>query len=42
MIAERRPIAELFCSDGQGEAARIQGERERDLPRIHYPVAGEL
>jgi modulator of FtsH protease HflC len=34
MIAERRRIAELFRSEGQGEAARIQGERERDLQRI--------
>jgi len=34
MIAERRRIAELFLSEGQGEAARIQGERERDLQRI--------
>ncbi|MEX2663666.1 MAG: protease modulator HflC, partial [Vicinamibacterales bacterium] len=31
MIAERRRIAELFRSEGEGEAARIQGERERDL-----------
>jgi membrane protease subunit HflC len=34
MIAERRRIAELFLSEGQGEAARIQGERARDLQRI--------
>jgi membrane protease subunit HflC len=34
MIAERRRIAELFRSEGEGEAARIQGERERDLQRI--------
>jgi modulator of FtsH protease HflC len=34
MIAERRRIAELYRSEGQGEAARIQGERERDLQRI--------
>ena len=34
MIAERRRIAELYRSEGQGEAARIQGERERELQRI--------
>ena len=34
MIAERKRIAELYRSEGQGEAARIQGERERDLQRI--------
>jgi membrane protease subunit HflC len=34
MIAERQRIAELYRSQGQGEAARIEGERERDLQRI--------
>ncbi|HET9385484.1 MAG TPA: protease modulator HflC, partial [Gemmatimonadales bacterium] len=34
MIAERRRIAELYRSEGEGEAARIEGERERDLQRI--------
>ena len=34
MIAERQRIAELYRSEGEGEAARIQGERERDLQRI--------
>ena len=34
MIAERQRIAELYRSEGQGEAARIEGERERDLQRI--------
>ena len=34
MIAERQRIAEEFRSEGQGESARIQGERERDLARI--------
>ncbi len=34
MIAERQRIAELYRSEGQGEAARIQGERERELQRI--------
>jgi len=45
MIAERRRIAELFRSEGQGEAARIQGERERDLQRIQseaFRAAEEL
>ena len=34
MIAERQRIAELYRSEGQGEAARIEGQRERDLQRI--------
>jgi membrane protease subunit HflC len=34
MIAERQRIAELYRSEGRGEAARIQGERERALQRI--------
>ena len=34
MIAERNRIAEEFRSQGQGESARIQGERERDLAQI--------
>ena len=34
MIAERQRIAEQFRSEGQGEAARIDGERERDLAEI--------
>jgi len=45
MIAERRRIAELFRSEGQGEAARIQGERERELQRIQsdaFRAAEEL
>jgi membrane protease subunit HflC len=45
MIAERQRIAELFRSEGQGEAARIQGERERDLQRIQseaFRTAEEL
>ena len=45
MIAERRRIAELFLSEGQGEAARIQGERERDLQQIQseaFRTAEEL
>jgi len=45
MIAERRRIAELYLSEGQGEAARIQGERERDLQQIQseaFRMAEEL
>lgn len=34
MISERRQIAELFRSEGNGEAARINGNRERELKRI--------
>jgi membrane protease subunit HflC len=45
MIAERQRIAELYRSEGQGEAARIEGERERDLQRIQseaFKTAEEL
>ena len=45
MIAERQRIAEEFRSEGQGESARIQGERERDLARIEseaFRTAEEL
>lgn len=34
MISERRQIAERFRSEGNGEAARILGNRERDLNKI--------
>jgi membrane protease subunit HflC len=34
MISERQRIAEQFRSEGGGESARINGERERDLQRI--------
>ena len=34
MIAERKQIAEKFRSEGKGEAAKIIGEKERDLKRI--------
>jgi len=34
MIAERRQIAEKFRSEGQGEARKILGEKERDLKQI--------
>jgi membrane protease subunit HflC len=34
MISERMQIAESFRSDGAGEAAKIQGEREKELQQI--------
>src|SRR4051794_37468407 len=34
MISERRQIAERFLSEGNGEAARIVGNRERDLNKV--------
>jgi modulator of FtsH protease HflC len=34
MISERRQIAERFLSEGHGEAARIRGNRVRDLNKI--------
>ncbi|MFZ7128154.1 MAG: protease modulator HflC [Desulfobacterales bacterium] len=34
MIAERKQIAEMFRSEGRGEARKILGEKERDLKRI--------
>ena len=45
MIAERQRIAEEFRSEGQGEAARIAGERDLELLRIQseaYREAEEL
>jgi membrane protease subunit HflC len=34
MISERQQIAESFRSDGAGEAAKIQGRREKELQQI--------
>jgi modulator of FtsH protease HflC len=34
MVSERRQIAERFLSEGHGEAARIRGNRVRDLNKI--------
>lgn len=34
MISERRQIAQRFRSEGEGEAARIAGQKERDLNEI--------
>jgi membrane protease subunit HflC len=45
MIAERNQIAEKFRSEGQGEARKILGEKERDLKQITseaYKTAQEL
>ena len=45
MIAERNRIAERYRSEGQGEAARIGGEKDLELSRIQseaYRVAQEI
>ncbi|MFC1864022.1 protease modulator HflC [Thermodesulfobacteriota bacterium] len=45
MIAERSQIAEKFRSEGQGEARKIEGDREREMKRITseaYKTAQEL
>ena len=45
MIAERKQIAEKFRSEGQGEARKIEGDRERDLKEITseaYKTAQEI
>jgi membrane protease subunit HflC len=34
MVSERNKIADLFRSEGQGEASRIEGEKERELLEI--------
>jgi membrane protease subunit HflC len=34
MIAERNQIAEKYRSEGQGEARKILGDKERDLKEI--------
>ena len=34
MVSERLQIAELFRSEGAGEAAKIEGRKDRDLQRI--------
>ena len=34
MISERQRIAERFRSEGDGESARINGERQRELKTI--------
>ena len=42
MISERRQIAERFRSEGNGEAARIKGFKERDLNRIQSEAYREV
>ena len=45
MISERKRIAEQFRSEGGGESARINGEKERELKQITseaYRVAQEI
>lgn len=42
MISERRQIAERFRSEGNGEAARIAGNRERELNRIRSEAYREV
>jgi membrane protease subunit HflC len=45
MIAERKQIAEKFRSEGQGEARKIEGDKERELKRITseaYRTAQEI
>ena len=36
MVSKRRQIAERFLSEGNGEAARIRGNRVRELNRIQF------
>ena len=45
MITERKRIADKFRSEGQGEAAKILGDKDRDLKKIEseaYRTAQEL
>ncbi len=45
MITERKRIADRFRSEGQGESAKIIGDRERDLKKIQseaYRTAQEI
>jgi modulator of FtsH protease HflC len=45
MITERKRIADLYRSEGQGEASRINGEKDRELKRIQseaYREAQEI
>jgi len=45
MISERKRIADKYRSEGQGEASRISGEKERELLRIQseaYRKAQEI
>lgn len=42
MISERCQIAERFLSEGNGEAARIRGNRVRDLNKIQSEAYREV
>jgi membrane protease subunit HflC len=45
MIAERKQIAEKFRSEGQGEARKIEGDRDREMKKITseaYKTAEEI
>ena len=42
MISERRQIAERFLSEGNGEAARIRGNRVRELNKIQSEAYKEV
>lgn len=42
MVSERRQIAERFLSEGNGEAARIRGNRLRDLNKIQSEAYREV
>ena len=41
MISERNRIADQFRSEGQGEARRIEGDKERDLAQIQSEAIRE-
>ncbi|MCH8496184.1 MAG: protease modulator HflC [Balneolales bacterium] len=41
MISERNQIADLFRSEGQGEARRIEGQKERELAAIQSMAVRE-
>jgi len=42
MISERQQIAARFRSEGEGEAAKILGNKERDLRRIESEAYREV
>lgn len=42
MVSERRQIAERFLSEGNGEAARIRGNRVRDLNKVQSEAYREV
>lgn len=42
MISERQQIAQRFRSEGEGEAARIEGQKERDLNEIQSGAYREV